>query len=383
MKFFLPNRQQLRLSTSCWFAILLYVACTSRPEPATGFDYRRLELPPRPNIVWIVAEDLSPVIPVFGDSTVPTPHIDRLAREGVVYTRFFSPSGVCAPSRAAIVTGMYPTRIGAHHMRTGPWFRFHTTDQTIQNYTRQAYEAMPPEGTHMLSTYLRAHGYYCSNNPKEDYQFRCELTAWDDSSFEAHWKNRQPGQPFFAIFNLDHTHESMIWRKASEPLLIDSTADVPIPPYLPTTPLAQRDVRRLYSQVRLMDKRVGEILNELETADLMDSTIIFWYTDHGGPLPRQKRTIYDSGLHVPMIIRFPNQQFAGSTDSALHSFIDLKPTVLSLLGIQPPDYVDGKAWMGQYASADRHRYIFAAADRFDHQTDRIRAVRDRRFKLVR
>lgn len=363
----------------------LLLGCQS-PSAAPAIsvpDYGRLELPARPNILWIVAEDLSPMIPSYGDSTVATPNISRLAEEGVRYTRFFSPSGVCAPSRAAIATGMYPTRIGAHHMRTGPWFRFTTTDQAIADYPRAAYEAMPPPGTHMLSSYLRRAGYYCSNNPKEDYQFRSELGAWDESSFEAHWRKREAGRPFYAIFNLDYTHESMVWRRAEDGLLVDSLLEVPVPPYLPATEVAKRDIRRVYSQIVAMDRRVGEILREIEAAGELDNTIIFWYTDHGGPLPRQKRTVYDSGIRAPMIIRFPHRQLAGETDEQLLSFIDLKPTVLSLVGIEPPDYVDGKAWLGQYRDSSRRDYLFAAADRFDNETDKIRAVRDHRFKLIR
>ncbi|HBH25344.1 MAG TPA: sulfatase [Cytophagales bacterium] len=366
----------------CLVALLVFWSCNSK-KGREAINYETVELPERPNIVWIVAEDLSPVIPVFGDSTVKTPHISRLAEEGVTYTNFYSPSGVCAPSRAAIATGMYPTRIGAHHMRTGPWFRFTIKDQAIKNYSRKAYEAMPPAGTHMMSAYLRKNGYYCSNNPKEDYQFRSEMTAWDESSFDAHWKNRKPGQPFFAIFNLDVTHESMLWRKESDSLWVDEELEVPVPPYLPSTEPALKDIRRMYSNVKEMDRRVGHILHELDSAGLLDNTIVFWYTDHGGPLPRQKRTIYHSGLHSPLIIRFPNGQFAGEVDDQLLSFIDLKPTVMSLLGMRPPDYVDGKAWMGDYMVDEPRDYLYASADRFDNQTDKIRAVFDKRYKLVR
>lgn len=365
---------------------LLLVSCQKDNEAKQPIKYSNLELPEKPNILWIVAEDLSPYIPTYGDSTVQTPNISRLAKEGVVYTNFYSPSPVCAPSRAAIATGMYPTKIGAQHMRTGPWFRFTTTDKALKNYAKygnKAYEALPPEGTHMLSTYLREKGYYCSNNPKEDYQFRSEMTAWDESSFTAHWKNKKEGQPFFAIFNIDDTHESMIWRKAKDSLYVDEDLEVPIPPYLPDTPIAKQDIRRHYSSIVEMDIRVGEILNELETAGELENTIIFWYTDHGGPLPREKRTIYDTGLHVPMIIRFPNKQFAGEMDDQLLSFIDLKPTVLSLLNIKPPDNLDGEAWLGTYMKSEERDYLFAAADRFDRETDKIRAVFDKRYKLVK
>jgi arylsulfatase A-like enzyme len=364
----------------------LFWGCTiSEPESALHQpDYAQLELPERPNVVWIVAEDLSAVLPPWGDSIVATPNISRLVEEGVLYTHMFSPSGVCAPSRAAIATGMYPTRIGAHHMRTGPWFRFTIKDRAIENFPRPAYEAMPPPEVHMMSSYLRRAGYFCTNNPKEDFQFRCELGAWDESGFEAHWQHRpDTTQPFFAIFNLDDTHESMIWRRANDSLLIDSTLEVPIPPYLPTTQVAKRDVRRLYSHVVAMDQRVGKILDELEAAGELENTIVFWYTDHGGPLPRQKRTIYDSGIHSPMAVRFPNQQLAGKVDSQLLSFTDFKPTVLSLLEMEPPAYVDGKAWMGKYRDTTEREYVFAAADRFDNETDKVRAVRGRRYKLIR
>ncbi len=364
-------------------ALLLFLLACQTEHPSIRPDYNTLQLPEQPNIIWIVAEDLSPFIPLFGDSTVRTPAISRLAREGVTYTNFYSPSGVCAPSRAAIATGMYPIRIGAHHMRTGPWFRFTVKDKAIENFPRPAYEALPPAGTHMLSTYLRREGYYCSNNPKEDYQFRSEMTAWDESSFQAHWKKRNPGQPFFAIFNIDLTHESMIWRKANDSLWVDPNLDVPVKPYWPDTEIARKDIRRLYSNIVQMDRRVGELLAELDSAGLMDNTILFWYTDHGGPLPRMKRTVYESGIHVPMIIRFPDKQFAGTVDDQLLSFIDLKPTLLSLVGIEPPDYVDGKAWLGQHATTEERQYLFAAADRFDNETDKIRAVWDDRYKLIR
>jgi arylsulfatase A-like enzyme len=175
----------------------------------------------------------------------------------------------------------------------------------------------------------------------------------------------------------------MIWRKAKDSLFVDKDLDVPIPPYLPNTEIAKQDIRRNYSNIVEMDKRVGEILGELEQAGQLENTIVFWYSDHGGPLPREKRTIYNTGLQVPMIIRFPNKQLAGSTDSQMLSFIDLKPTVLSLVNIKPPDNLDGKAWMGKYAEHNKREYLFAAADRFDQQIDKIRAVFNKKFKLIR
>ena len=323
-----------------------------------------------------MAEDLSPIIPPFGDDTVATPNLSRLAAEGIRYTNAFSTSGVCAPSRAALATGKYQNGIGALHMRT----------TNISGFGVEGlvpYEAVPPPEVKMLSQYFREAGYYTTNNSKEDYQFRKAITAWDDSSSEAHWRNRNEGQPFYSVFNFGITHESQVWAQASNPLLVDENLDVPIPPYLPDTPTAKRDIRQVYSNIVAMDAQVGEILDQLEEDGLLENTVIFWYTDHGGPLPRQKRLLYDSGLQVPLIVRFPDSWRAGEEDDQLVSFVDFKSTALSLAGIEPPDYVDGQAFLGEFTSSQPRRYIHAAADRFDTEYDTIRAVRDKRYKYLR
>lgn len=257
-------------------------------------------LPERPNIVWIVAEDLSPIIPPYGDNTVETPNLSRLAAQGIRYTQVFSTSGVCAPSRAALALGAYQNRVGAHHMRTTS-----VVDEGPEGL--MPYEAVPAPEMKMHSQYFREAGYYTSNNAKEDYQFRKPLTAWDESSRDAHWRNRAPGQPFFSIFNLGITHESQVWVQQENSLLVDENLEVPIPPYLPDTEIAARDIRQVYSNIVAMDQQVGEILQQLEEDGLLESTVIFFYSDHGGPLPRQKRLLYDSGLQVPMIVRFPDE----------------------------------------------------------------------------
>ena len=245
------------------------------------------------------------------------------------------------------------------------------------------YEAVPPPFVKMHSQYFREAGYYTSNNAKEDYQFRKAVTAWDDSSRTAHWRNRGPDQPFFSVFNFNITHESQIWVQAENPLRVSEDLQVPIPPYLPDTAVAQRDVRQVYSNIVAMDEQVGQILEELEQDGLLESTVIFWYSDHGGPLPRQKRLLYDAGLQVPMIIRYPDKWRAGELDDQLISFVDFKSTALSLAGIEPPEYVDGRAFAGKFQSSESRQYIHAAADRFDRQYDTIRAVRDERFKYLR
>lgn len=360
-----------QLAFSCLTALLV-CACDAPQQALTDQPV----LPDRPNILWLVAEDLSPIIPAFGDDTVATPNLDRLAAEGVRYTRVFSTSGVCAPSRAALATGMYQNRIGAQHMRTTNVSGF-GVDGLIP------YEAVPPPFVKMHSQYFREAGYYTSNNAKEDYQFRKAVTAWDDSSRTAHWRNRGPDQPFFSVFNFNITHESQIWVQAENPLRVPEDLEVPIPPYLPDTAVAQRDVRQVYSNIVAMDEQVGQILEELEQDGLLESTVIFWYSDHGGPLPRQKRLLYDAGLQVPMIIRYPDRWRAGELDDQLISFVDFKSTALSLAGIEPPEYVDGRAFAGEFQSSEPRLYIHAAADRFDRQYDTIRAVRDDRFKYLR
>lgn len=359
------------------------------------------ELTERPNILWLVTEDMGSYIPSFGDSTIITPNLSRLAKEGVIYPNFYSTSGVCAPSRAAITTGMYPSSIGANHMRTTSY-----TEVT----GLPSYAAVPPPEVRMVSELLRMNGYYCSNNYKEDYQFKAPKTAWDESSPYAHWRNRNENQPFFSVVNFTDTHESGLFepyghrnsetrhyrlgdrsytwdggRMSEDEINIHLSKDTKfdIPPYLPDTPKVRRDMWKLYNNIAEMDKQVGAVLKQLEDDGLLENTIIFFYGDHGGPLPREKRLIYDTGLNTPMIIRFPNKVKAGTTDEQLTSFVDLAPTLLSLAGINAPTYMQGQAFLGKHQAEEERKYVHAAADRFDSFTDVIRAVHGKRFKYVR
>lgn len=369
-----------------------------RVDPLMGLSWH-------PNVVWLVAEDLSPILPPYGDSTVSTPNLDRLAREGVRYTNAFSPSGVCAPSRCALATGMYPSSIGGHNMRV----------QYVKSHMDQLglilYEIVPPPEVKMMSQVLRENGYYCTNNDKTDYQFRHPVTAWDESSLQAHWRNRTQGKPFFAVFNFGVTHEGHVTRPYRKQLLryenpdfpniknnvaafndaispeewklnVPPDLDVPVPPYLPETEKSLQDVRRVYSNIIELDRQIGVILKQLEEDGLLDSTLVFFYGDHGGPLPRQKRLIYESGIKVPLIIRFPNAAGAGTFDDQLISFVDFAPTLFSIAGIRIPEYIQGKAFLGKYKPWRERKYIHAAADRLDDQVDMIRAIRDHRYKYL-
>jgi N-sulfoglucosamine sulfohydrolase len=254
----------------------------------------------RPNILWITCEDMSPHLGSYGASYVKTTHLDKLASEGIRYTNVFATAGVCAPSRSAIITGMYQQSIGTQHMRTPKLSA--NKDAYPPDYI--GYSAMVPEAVKCFPEYLRAEGYYCSNNVKEDYQFEAPPTVWDESSTTAHWRNRKnDAQPFFAVFNLMVTHESQVWARAKEPLLIDPK-NVQVPPYYPDVPEVRLDVARHLSNVMVMDQQAGEILNQLEQDGLSDNTIIFFFSDHGDGLPFVKREIYDRGTRVPLIIKF-------------------------------------------------------------------------------
>lgn len=357
--------------------IFIFTNCSQRPESenVTVDHYvqlKEVQLPEKPNIVWITCEDQMPTLGCYGDPVAKTPNLDQLASEGVRFTNVYSVAGVCAPSRSALITGMYPTSIGTHHMRTlgSPAF------QPVPTYS-----VVIPEYVKCYSEYLRMNGYYCTNNSKQDYQFIPPVTAWDESSTEAHWKNRAEGQPFFAIFNFTICHESGMWKNKDHPLRVDP-GKVEIPPYYPDNELVRHEIARNYSNLFEMDSLAGLVIDELAAEGLLENTVIFFYSDHGGPLPRQKREIYDTGLKVPMIIRFPDKQMAGAVVDELISFVDFAPTLLSLSHYPIPEYLQGQPFLGQEQAAPRS-YIFAARDRLDDEYDMVRGVRDRQFKYFK
>lgn len=330
----------------------------------------------RPNILWLSFEDTSPRFGCFGDAVARTPNIDRLASEGCVFPNNFSTAPVSAPARAAVITGMYAATIGAHHMRT-------TTRNRYTAGMPMPYECVPPHYVKMVPQYLRAAGYFCTNNQKTDYQFEPAITAWDQWSKEAHWRNRADAdQPFFAVFNLDWTHESRMWDEhweGREPQT--DPARVVVPPYLPDTQRVRLAIARLYDNVSARDAQAGELLKQLDEDGLADNTIVFVWSDHGEGLPRHKRWPYDSGLRVPMVVRWPGGLKAGSRDERLVSTIDLGPTVLSLCGVDVPRHMQGVPFIGP--QAQRREYAFATRDRYDEAYDQVRAVRDERYRYIR
>jgi N-sulfoglucosamine sulfohydrolase len=338
------------------------------------------------NIVWLTVEDMSPWIGPYGDRTVPTPNLDQLAREGVVYDNAFATSPVCAPARSSLITGMFCTRIGTMQMRNGNPSQAAVAKNPEAYRDIPGYEGLPPPFVRCFPEHLRAAGYFCTNNSKKDYQFQDPVTVWDESSNKAHWRNRSQGLPFFAVFNFMGTHESQGFPKAERRPEGVAPKDVPLPPFYPDTPHVRDAVARTYNNIAAMDRWVGERIQELKDADLLDTTIVMFFSDHGVGLPRGKRSCFDTGLRVPLIVRFPDGKAAGSRDGRVVSFVDFGPAVLSLAGIDPDPRLDGTPFLGSFArERDDYRrgHAYANADRFDAVYDRARSVSDGRYRYTR
>ncbi|MDT7830418.1 sulfatase [Pricia sp. S334] len=355
---------------------LLFMGCNQKRSSNS------LDKTSRPNIVWLVAEDQSPQwFPMYGDSTMYLPHLQALANDGVVFDNAVAPVPVCAPARSALITGMYPTSLGTHNMRTyAPGRR--EGDRPYHGLDFPSYSPVVPDGVKMFPEYLRKQGYYTANGPKEDYNFEKTDAAWDESGKNRHWRKRKDGQPFFAVFNFAVCHESQIWKRGGDTLFIDP-AKVPVPPYFPDTETMRHDLAVNYSNLKRLDDQIGEVIDDLKEDGLYENSIIFFYGDHGGPFPRHKRALYDTGVKVPLVIKFPKNAMAGARDARPISFIDYAPTVLSLAGIEPPKVMQGVAQFGEFESKKKPKYTFHSSDRFDEIYDRLRAVRSERYKYIK
>ena len=332
----------------------------------------------KPNIVWFVFEDQSPdFFPQYADVPVKLPAIQSIADDGVVFMNMHSPSPVCAPSRSAIITGMYPTTLGTHNMRT--YNAYKTENEPSINIP--SYSPNFPKYIRPFTEYLRKSGFYCTNNSKEDYNFKISDSAWDESSNNAHWKNRNNRQPFFSVFNFGICHESGIWRMNNDSILVDKSK-IKIPPYFPENDIIRHDMAVNFSNLVRADRQVLDLINELKSSGEYDNTYIFFYADHGGPFPRHKRAIYETGTKVPLIIKPPKGVEIDNNPLDLLSFIDLAPTVLSIAGIDIPDYIQGTAFLGDQ-KRESPKLLFSGSDRFDEQVDRLRAVFDGQYKYIK
>lgn len=336
--------------------LFLFVACLIQTRAAD-----------QPNILWITSEDNGQQLGCYGDPYADTPNIDSLAKRGLRYLHAWSNAPVCAPARTTIISGRFPTSDGSEHMRS---------------------EVPMPEGCKMYPQLLREAGYYCTNNSKEDYNLIKPDGVWDDSSKKAHYLNRRPGQPFFAVFNILTSHESQI--RLPGHVLVHDPAKAPLPPYHPDTPEVRHDWAQYYDKITEMDREVGQRLAELEKAGLADDTIIFYYGDHGAGMPRSKRWPYNTGLRVPMVVYFP-QKFAhlapkdyqpNGASTRLISFVDLAPTLLSIIGKEAPEYFQGKAFAGAYVKPAAE-FMHGFRGRMDERYDLVRSVSDGRYVYLR
>ena len=345
----------------------------------------------KPNIIWIVCEDQSTdFFPFYGDNTAQLPNLEMLAKESVIYTNMHATTPVCAPARSSIITGMYPTSIGTHNMRAYSYDLGKKENQpqiNIPIYSSRIAENIPP-----FTEYMRDQGYFCTNRDKMDYNFKISENTWDinchqrmcskDNLYDrAHWKSRNGNQPFFSVFNLPQTHESKIWQHNKNDILVDIKKISP-PPYFPNDSVIIKDMAINYSNLILMDEKVGEIINQLKKDELYEDSYIFFYSDHGGPFPRHKRAIYESGTKVPLLVKFPKSKNAGKIDNSLLSFVDFAPTVLNISGSKIPDYIQGKAFIGKNLPKKR-KFLITTSDRFDGQIDRVRAIQNHDFKLIK
>lgn len=330
--------------------------------------------PARPNVVWIVVDDMSANFSCYGEKLIHTPNVDRLAREGTKFARAFVTAPVCSPCRSALVTGMYQTSIGAHHHRSG----------------RGTEKIHLPEPVVPLPVLFQKAGYYTSNGGppakgkkglgKTDYNFEWDPTVYDGND----WAGRKPGQPFFAQVQLHggKYREGKNWDAVARRELgtLTRPEDVTLPPYYPRDPVLLDDWAAYLDAVRYTDRQVGGVLQRLESEGILDQTVVMFLTDHGISHARGKQFLYDEGIHVPWVVRGPGAG-KGVVRDDLVEHIDLAATSLALAGIPVPAWMQGRDVLAKdYTPRDA---VFAARDRCDETTERIRSVRTDRFKYVR
>jgi len=327
--------------------------------------------PPRPNILWLIAEDFGPQLGCYGAKEVRTPGLDQFARQGTRYSRFYTTAPVCSPSRSALMTGMYQTTIGAHQHRT--------RDKRPLG-----------EGVRLLTDWLRDGGYFTANvvelppgcgfkgTGKTDWNFQREGKPFDSRA----WADLKAHQPFFAQVNFSETHRAFRAPAQADP------AKVELPPYYPDHPIARKDYAAYLDAAMELDRKVGRVLAQLKADRLERSTIVVFFGDNGQAHVRGKQFCYEEGLHVPLVIRWPAglaapaQLKPGAVDERLLCAIDLAPTMLSLAGLPKPARMEGQVFLGAQAEPPRE-HVFGARDRCDMTVMRLRTVRDHRYRYIR
>ena len=328
-----------------------------------------------PNFVWIISEDNSThYMELFDPQGIATPQIASMARDGILFTRAFSNAPVCSVARSTLISSCYGPRTGA---------QFHRRSQLVPL----------PEGLEMFPSYLRSAGYYTTNNSKEDYNYIKDEGVWDESSRTAHWSGRELGQPFFHKESHPVSHESRLHFKAE---LMDKYSPVCDPdsvhlfPNHPDTELFRFTAAYYRDKILAVDTIVGRVIHQLEEEGLLESTFVFYFGDHGGVLPGSKGYAYETGLHVPLVVRIPKNfrhlvdLKRGEASDGFVSFVDFGPTLLNLAGIEIPDGIDGSPFLGKERGEGKQREItYGYADRFDEKYDLVRTVRKGDLKYMR
>jgi len=360
----IPNLYDMRTNTILPVGILLLVfSCSRAPEG---------ELP---NFVWIISEDNSKhYMDLFDPHGIATPNIAAMAQRGILFTRAFSNAPVCSVARSTLISSCYAPRTGTQYHR------------------RSALVPMP-DGVEMFPAYLRQAGYYTTNNSKEDYNYIKGEGVWDESSRTAHWSGREPGQPFFHKESHPVSHESSLHFKAELMEAYEPVCDpdsVFLFPNHPDTELFRFTSAFYRDRIMAVDSIVGRVIRELEEEGLLESTFVFYFGDHGGVLPGSKGYVYETGLHIPLVVRIPKRfrhltglKRGESTDGFV-SFVDFGPTLLQLAGIELPDGIDGSPFMGKRSLKPVQREItYGYADRFDEKYDLVRTIRKGNLKYMR
>jgi len=364
MKF--QKMRYLRLSALALIASLFLSGCSLSGIPDEA-----------PNIVWITSEDNSiHYMDLFDPHGASTPSIEKLAEQGVIFNNAFSNAPVCSAARSTLISGCYGPRIASH-------------------YHRKIRIVPMPETVEMFPAYLRRAGYYTTNNSKEDYNLIKAEDVWDESSKNSSWRNRAEGQPFFHVFNIGTTHEGRL-HFTKEQMMNEKTETDPascfIQPNHPQSEVFRYTNARYRDRIMEMDLQVAEVVTELEKDGLLGNTFIFYFGDHGGVLPGSKGYLAETGLHIPLVIYIPPKYEKmvdiepGSRTDGFVSFIDFGATVLNLAGVDIPEGIDGKPFMGPGISAenlDQREETFSYADRFDEKYDMVRALRKGDYKYVR
>ncbi len=354
---------------------ILFIACIV--IAIVGNACKEKDIVEHPNIVWLTSEDNAMhYMKMYDQGGVATPNIQALADRGLTFTHAFSNAAVCSAARSTIISGCYGPRMASH-------------------YHRHQQKVPMPAGLEMYPYYLKKAGYYTANNNKEDYNICMSDSVWDESSKNAHWTNRAKGQPFFYIQNFGVTHESRVHFSKEDLDRVKtnySMEAVNLQPNHPNTSLFKYTNARYRDKISQMDEQVGQVIKELKADGLLENTFIFYYGDHGGVLPGSKGYLYETGVHVPMVVYFPEKYKhlvdfeKGSKVDGFVSFVDLAPTVLKLAGIEVPEEMDGNAFLGMGVNAaevNNRNTTYSYADRFDEKYDMVRAIRKGKYKYIR